>query len=67
MLRPRAVRENSLEIALSVLTANFVADEHELEARVTDWLAQNPKRGPIFRISGHGSGRGVGLERPGRD
>jgi hypothetical protein len=41
--------ENPLEVALSVLTANFEAAELELEARVADWLAQNPECSLNFR------------------
>ena len=42
--------EDPLEVALSVLTANFEAADQELEARVTDWLAQDPEHWPILRL-----------------
>lgn len=40
--------EDPLEVALSVVDANFEAAEQELEARVTEWLAQDPEHWPIF-------------------
>jgi len=51
--RPADVKvwdENPLEVALSVVHANFEAADQELEARVTEWLAQDPEHWPIFRL-----------------
>jgi hypothetical protein len=42
--------EDPLEVALSVVYANFEAADQELEARVTQWLAQDPEHWPIFRL-----------------
>jgi hypothetical protein len=42
--------EDPLETALSVVSANFEAADHELEARVTEWLAHDPEHWPIFRL-----------------
>ena len=39
-----------LEVAGSVVDANFEAAELELEARVTEWLVQDPEHWPIFRL-----------------
>ena len=48
--RPRAEswEEDPLEVALSVAHANFEEADQELEARVTEWLAQDPEHWPIF-------------------
>src|SRR5215216_3474150 len=40
--------EDPLEVALSVVNANFEAAEQELEVRVTEWLAEDPDHWPIF-------------------
>ncbi len=42
--------EDPLEVALSVVYANFEAADQELEARVAEWLAQDPEHWPIFRL-----------------
>ncbi len=42
--------EDPLEVAWSVVNANFEAAEQELETRVTEWLAQDPEHWPIFRL-----------------
>jgi hypothetical protein len=42
--------EDPLEVALSVVHANFEEAEQALEARVTKWLAQDPEHWPIFRL-----------------
>jgi hypothetical protein len=42
--------EDPLEVALSVVHANFEDAEQALEARVTEWLAQDPEHWPIFRL-----------------
>jgi hypothetical protein len=42
--------EDPLAVAWSVVNANFEAAEQELEARVTEWLAQDPEHWPIFRL-----------------
>lgn len=42
--------EDPLEVALSVVQANYEDAEQELEARVTEWLAQDPEHWPIFRL-----------------
>jgi hypothetical protein len=42
--------EDPLEVALSVVHANFEAADQELEARVTEWLAQDSEHWPIFRL-----------------
>ena len=42
--------EDPLEVALSVVNANFEAADQELEARVTEWLAKDPEHWPIFRL-----------------
>ena len=42
--------EDPLEVALSVVYANFEAADQTLEARLTKWLAQDPEHWPIFRL-----------------
>jgi hypothetical protein len=42
--------EDPLEVALSVVYANFEAADQELEAEVTEWLGQDPEHWPIFRL-----------------
>ncbi len=42
--------EGPLEVALSVVNANFEAADQELEARVTEWLARDPEHWPSFRL-----------------
>ena len=42
--------EDPLEVALSVVHANYEEAEQALEARVTEWLAQDPEHWPIFRL-----------------
>jgi hypothetical protein len=42
--------EDPLEVALSVMHANYEEADQALEARVTDWLAQDPEHWPIFRL-----------------
>jgi hypothetical protein len=42
--------KNLLEVALSVLTDNVEAADRELEARVTERQAQNPKHWSNFRL-----------------
>ena len=42
--------EDPLEVALSVVHANFEEADQALEARVTEWLAQDPEHWPIFRL-----------------
>jgi hypothetical protein len=42
--------EDPLEVALSEVVANFEAADQELEARVTEWLSQDPEHWPIFRL-----------------
>jgi hypothetical protein len=42
--------DDPLEIALDVVNATFEAADQELEARVTEWLAQDPEHWPIFRL-----------------
>ena len=42
--------EDPLEVALSVLQANFEAADQALEARVAEWLARDPEHWPIFRL-----------------
>ncbi len=42
--------EDPLEVALSVVHANYEEADQELEARVTEWLAQDPEHWPIFRL-----------------
>ena len=37
-------------VALSAVNANFEAADQELEARVTEWIAQDPEHWPIFRL-----------------
>jgi hypothetical protein len=39
-----------LEVAWSVVQANFEEADQALEARVTEWLAQDPEHWPIFRL-----------------
>src|SRR5215203_5808448 len=39
-----------LEVALSVVHANFEEADQALEARVTEWLACDPEHWPIFRL-----------------
>jgi hypothetical protein len=38
------------ELVVDLVDANFNAAEQELEARVTEWLAQDPEHWPIFRL-----------------
>jgi hypothetical protein len=40
--------EDPLEVAWSVVNANFEAADQELEARVVHWLALDPEHWPIF-------------------
>jgi hypothetical protein len=42
--------EDPLEVALSVVHANYEEADQALEARVTEWLAQDPEHWPIFRL-----------------
>jgi hypothetical protein len=42
--------EDPLEVALSVVRANYEAADQKLEARLTEWLAQDPEHWPIFRL-----------------
>jgi hypothetical protein len=42
--------EDPLEVALSVVHANYEEADQELEARVAEWLAQDPEHWPIFRL-----------------
>jgi hypothetical protein len=42
--------EDPLEVALSVVHANYEEADHALEARVTGWLAQDPEHWSIFRL-----------------
>ena len=42
--------EDPLEVARSVVNANFEAADQALEVRVTEWLAQDPEHWPIFRL-----------------
>jgi hypothetical protein len=42
--------DDLLSVALSVVHANFEAADQEVEARVTEWLAQDPEHWPIFRL-----------------
>ena len=42
--------EDPLEVALSVVHANYEEADQELEARVTEWLARDPEHWPIFRL-----------------
>jgi hypothetical protein len=39
-----------LEVAWSVVQATFEQTDQALEARVTEWLAQDPDHWPIFRL-----------------
>ena len=39
-----------LETAWSVVQTTFEEADQELEARVTEWLAQDPEHWPIFRL-----------------
>ena len=39
-----------LEVAWSVVQTTFEEADQELEARVTEWLAQDPEHWPIFRL-----------------
>jgi hypothetical protein len=43
-------KEDPLEVALSVVHANYEEADQGLEARVTEWLAQDPEHWPIFRL-----------------
>ncbi len=42
--------EDPLEVALSVVNNNYEEADQALEARVTEWLAQDPEHWPIFRL-----------------
>ena len=42
--------EDPLEVALSVVHANYEEAEQALEARLSEWLAQDPEHWPIFRL-----------------
>jgi hypothetical protein len=42
--------EDPLEVALSVVEANFEAADQELEGRVAEWIARDPENWPIFRL-----------------
>jgi hypothetical protein len=42
--------EDPLEVALLMVHANYEDAEQALEARVTEWLAQDPEHWPIFRL-----------------
>ena len=42
--------EDPLEVALSVVHANYEEADQELEARVAEWLAQDPEHWPVFRL-----------------
>jgi hypothetical protein len=42
--------EDPLDVALSVVHGNYEDAEQALEARVTEWLAQDPEHWPIFRL-----------------
>jgi hypothetical protein len=42
--------DDPLEVAWSVMYANFEAADQEVEARVTEWLAQDPEPWPIVRL-----------------
>jgi hypothetical protein len=44
-------KDDPLDVALSVVQANFEEAEQALEARVTEWLAQDPEHWPIFRLA----------------
>src|SRR5687768_14809879 len=44
------VEDDPLEVALSIVNAHFEEADQELEARVTEWLAQDPEHWPIFRL-----------------
>ena len=39
-----------LKVALPVVNANLEAADQELEARVTEWLSEDPEHWPIFRL-----------------
>jgi hypothetical protein len=42
--------EDPLQVALSVVHANYEEADQELEARVTKWPARDPEHWPIFRL-----------------
>jgi hypothetical protein len=42
--------DDLLAVALSVVQANYEEADQELEARDTEWLAQDPEHWPIFRL-----------------
>jgi hypothetical protein len=42
--------DHPLEVALALVEAEFEDDDRELEARVAEWLAEDPEHWPIFRL-----------------
>jgi hypothetical protein len=42
--------DHPLEVALALVEAEFEEADRELEARVTEWLAEDPEHWPIFRL-----------------
>ena len=42
--------QHPLEVALALVEVTFEDADRELEARVTEWLAEDPEHWPMFRL-----------------